>query len=957
MMDPAGRRLAGPAQAHLGVGRWRSRQPLASDGPSRDPHPAPTAWRLKLDPDNQGCDLGWHERELPPDAVPAEVPGVWNTAYPGYSGVGWYACQFEPRLPPGGQTRLVVGAANYLTDVWLNGVHVGRHEGGYDAFSVPAGAALSVGSNRLVLRIVDPRPEREIDGLLLRECPTGKESWYGGAGGPWGGVWLERSAAIAFEDVQVRADLVTGLVRFQAALVSDLRNATSVVLRADVADPSGRRCAAQITELRIAPGRASASLLLGIPDRQAWSPSAPNLYRWQLTVESGDGDAGQVDGASGQLGFRTVGWRDGVFHLNSAPLFLKGALLQPTYPRTLLGSPVPDWPRTDVQAARRAGLNLLRVHLRPPLRSMLDAADREGVLLYVEPPLAWIEPSERLLEHGRRELAAMVRACGNHPSVALWGIFNENARATHEVGGALMAELAALDPTRPTIEDSGGAAVGEVDMWAWDGQSRCWSPGWESPRPLNDIHIYLANPPRREARNVLTSVGDGPILNVTPGRTAAEQVESRLTSDPVVVSEYGCGALPDFDAALAQFGDEEHLADAQLLRVLRDNLARGLAERGLTDEIGDVPALTRRTQALQAEGVLAQTAALRRNPNVAGIVITQLADAGWEQMAGLTSLWRTPRPALAALRHAMRPRLLHLETDDPCSDGAVTVRAWLIEERGLPALRGAAVLSVSVVADDSEGVDLAARSMPVVARPRPGRPLATLTLPLPERAGRWRIVARLRADGWTGEARADGWRLPDRQPAAGAGLIVLGRTVRRLLPDAQTSVPAGWRGPILAETAIPIAESALRTATDAARAGAHLVLAGLKPSSAERLGEILGLPLRVHGARGNFMGVYHYRRRHPAFEGLGGPGLADGAWAETLPAWALAELPDADIAAGCFSVPDGGRDFLWRATVQTVRYGAGRVTMWQLPLGQRRGGRLGAHLLDGLVRWLTHPPQ
>ena len=76
----------------------------------------------------------------------------------------------------------------------------------------------------------------------------------------------------------------------------------------------------------------------------------------------------------------------------------------------------------------------------------------------------------------------------------MWGIFNENARAAGAVGAELMAELAALDPTRPIIENSGGAAVGETGMWAWGGQSRCWSPGWDAPRPLNDVHIYLANP-------------------------------------------------------------------------------------------------------------------------------------------------------------------------------------------------------------------------------------------------------------------------------------------------------------------------------------------------------------------------------------------------------------------------------------------------------------------------------
>ena len=34
----------------------------------------------------------------------------------------------------------------------------------------------------------------------------------------------------------------------------------------------------------------------------------------------------------------------------------------------------------------------------------------------------------------RDELESMVRACGNHPSVVMWGIFNENARAAEAAG-------------------------------------------------------------------------------------------------------------------------------------------------------------------------------------------------------------------------------------------------------------------------------------------------------------------------------------------------------------------------------------------------------------------------------------------------------------------------------------------------------------------------------------------
>ena len=58
------------------------------------------------------------------------------------------------------------------------------------------------------------------------------------------------------------------------------------------------------------------------------------------------------------------------------------------------------------------------------------------------------------------------------------------------------------------------------------------------------------------------------------------------------------------------------------------------------------------------------------------------------------------------------------------------------------------------------------------------------------------------------------------------------------------------------------------------------------------------------------------------------------------------------MLAGCFTVPDGGRGFLWRASVQTMPFGRGRLTICQLQMGQRQGGALGRYLLDALVGWM-----
>ena len=81
------------------------------------------------------------------------------------------------------------------------------------------------------------------------------------------------------------------------------------------------------------------------------------------------------------------------------------------------------------------------------------------------------------------------------------------------------------------------------------------------------------------------------------------------------------------------------------------------------------------------------------------------------------------------------------------------------------------------------------------------------------------------------------------------------------------------------------------------------------------------------------------------------PAVADSTVADVLPPWALEEIPGATVLRRLLL--DAGRrpGFLWRATVQTLAYGAGHLTFWQLLTGAQGGGVLGDHLLRSLVSW------
>ena len=104
---------------------------------------------------------------------------------------------------------LCFGAVDYFATVWLNGVLVGEHEGGYLPFEIPVNAALRLDEdNELVVRVVDPGSDADADlGYPFAEIPHGKQSWYGPIGGIWQSVFLERRSADHLSAVRITPDV------------------------------------------------------------------------------------------------------------------------------------------------------------------------------------------------------------------------------------------------------------------------------------------------------------------------------------------------------------------------------------------------------------------------------------------------------------------------------------------------------------------------------------------------------------------------------------------------------------------------------------------------------------------------------------------------------------------------------------------------------------------------------
>ncbi|MEA2595272.1 MAG: beta-galactosidase, partial [Thermomicrobiales bacterium] len=471
---------------------------MTADATTRDRIDLAGQWQLAFDPDGEGARNGWTHGSWPDDRTNhVQVPSLWNLTHPDAEGAGYYRTVVDlPDRWAGQIVRLHVGGASYRTEAWLNGHFVGSHEGAYTAFRFDVTAAARPGaSNELVLRVTSLSRTRLVDGMALKAMPVSKQSWYYAEGGLWGDVWFEAVPPLSCQSITVEPDLRQEAARIEVRVANAASESRHVELALTVTGPRGEEAAGWREPVAVPPGTSGHLVEVKLPRPLAWSCEEPNLYRVRAALIEG---ARAVDELTANFGMRDFTVRDGRFFLNDNPVYLRGVLLQPNYPVGLIAPHDPGMIEREILLAKEAGFNLIRVHIRPSVPGYFDLTDRHGMLVYAESSLCWIQDTPRLLDHGRREITAMIERDRNHPSVVFWGIFNEHRAPAARYADALIRTARSLDPTRVIVDNSGGTLAMDQD-YGWADRATA-VPNRETTRvPLHDIHLYIGAPVTRAA--------------------------------------------------------------------------------------------------------------------------------------------------------------------------------------------------------------------------------------------------------------------------------------------------------------------------------------------------------------------------------------------------------------------------------------------------------------------------
>jgi hypothetical protein len=430
-------------------------------------------WQFAFDAKDAGERSGWHRTGLPsPRRI--LVPYSWGSpasGVPDSADIGWYARTITiPERWRGRRVYLVVGASDWRTSVWLDGVKLGEHQGGYTPFSTELTKVAKAGtSQRLTMRVDDSPHPFKLEG----------KQGYGKARGMWQTVYLEARGDAPLESLHFTPDIDRGVVTVDARLADAAPR--DVTLRVAVTNRDGVPVAPQ----RIARGQRTARFEIALPNARLWSLEDPFLHEVSATV-SAVGIA--TDSVRSYFGMRKISTMDlpGTSHayvaINGKPIYLQLALDQAYHPTGFYTFPSDSFTRMEILRARQIGLNGLREHIKIETPRKLYWADKLGVLIMADVPNWWGPPTDTAFREHDDAMRAMIDRDYNHPAVFAWVAYNEAWGIVSKVNGkdVYLPETQArvvesvklaksLDSTR-LVEDNSpccgrGHTVTDINSW------------------------------------------------------------------------------------------------------------------------------------------------------------------------------------------------------------------------------------------------------------------------------------------------------------------------------------------------------------------------------------------------------------------------------------------------------------------------------------------------------------
>ena len=345
-----------------------------------------------------------------------------------------------------GRAVLHFGAVDYRCEVFINGVSVGTHTGGYVSFCFDVTEAVHEGENVITVYAEDD----ERDPLI----PRGKQSElfyshgcdYTRTTGIWQTVWMEFLPETHIEKIKIFPNVETGSFDVEALL----KGAGTLAVEASY---EGRPMGAA----RVKADGGLVRLHLPLQETHLWELGCGRLYDLKLTY-----GADTVQSYAGLRSVRLDGYR---FLLNGKSVFQRTVLDQGFYPDGIYTAPSDQALENDIHLSMACGFNGARLHEKIFEERFLYHCDRLGYMVWGEFPNWGLDVTRPDAVYSvLPEWLEEVERDFNHPALIGWCPFNETWDRDHRkqddnVLRAVYLATKSADPTRPCIDTSGNYHV------------------------------------------------------------------------------------------------------------------------------------------------------------------------------------------------------------------------------------------------------------------------------------------------------------------------------------------------------------------------------------------------------------------------------------------------------------------------------------------------------------------
>ncbi|MDW5288089.1 glycoside hydrolase family 2 protein [Formosa sp. PL04] len=369
-------------------------------------------------------DASWETVGLPHTAhiEPVLVNDQWQ-------GICWYRKTVKiPKADANKKIFFELEAAMNFSKIWINGLEVSAHHGGYLPVIVDITNYVKFGEdNSIAIRldnkdnvITGPKPLKRLDFNM-----------YGG---------LYRNASIYVKDKvhisnPILAKKVAGggvfitypkvseeetIVHVKTNIVNEEKSEQTVEVVQKVFFNNQLEKEVISEKVTIEAGNnIDLNESISIENAQLWSPNTPNLYRLETTVLLG---GKIIDTQTTRFGIREFVFENNELYVNGEKTFLRGVNRHQEYP--FIGYALSDNAQyRDAKKIKEAGFNYIRLSHYPQSPAFMNACDELG-LVVVDAIMGWqfYSDTDSFREYCYRSASELIRRDRNHPCVLAWEV-------------------------------------------------------------------------------------------------------------------------------------------------------------------------------------------------------------------------------------------------------------------------------------------------------------------------------------------------------------------------------------------------------------------------------------------------------------------------------------------------------------------------------------------------------